>query len=82
MDDYEFTVHSADMLSERTIPIEWIFDTLNEPDKIEYSEENTVHYIKTIKEFGSRYLRVIVNPITEPKKIITFFFDRRIKGLK
>lgn len=80
MEEYEFTIHSFDMLEEREIPEKWIFDTLKFPDRIEYCEDNTVHYIKTILEFGNRYMRVVVNPATKPKKIVTFFFDRRIKG--
>ncbi len=67
------------MLEEREIPEKWIFDTLNFPDRIEYCDAITVHYIKTLLEFGNRYLRVVVNPETKPKKIVTFFFDRRIK---
>jgi len=81
LDEYEFKIHSFDLLEERKIPKEWIFNTLNLPDKIEYNDDNTVHYIKTILEFGNRYLRVVVNPATKPKKIITFFFDRRIKEI-
>ena len=81
MRDYEFTKHAADMLIEREIPVEWIFDTIDFPDKTEFVNNEEIHYIKAISEFDNRYLRVVVNPFKQPKTIVTFFFDRRIKEL-
>ncbi|MBM2815562.1 MAG: hypothetical protein HW421_2324 [Ignavibacteria bacterium] len=68
------------MIIEREIPESWISDAINAPDYTEFISNEELHYIKQIKEFGNRYLRVVVNPYTQPKRIITLFFDRRIKG--
>jgi len=40
--------------------------------------ENT-HYLKRIQDFGDRWLRVVVNPNVEPNRVVTVFFDRRVK---
>jgi hypothetical protein len=34
---------------------------------------------RQIKEFASRWLRVLVNSSHDPKKVVTVFFDRRLK---
>lgn len=57
----------------------WIAMTILIPDYTEFISDEELHYIKQINEFGNRYLRVVVNPYSQPKRIITLFFDRRIK---
>lgn len=79
MDDFEFSKHTVDMIIEREIRESWIFDTITTPDFTEFVSEEEMHYIKQIKEFGNRFLRVVVNPFLQPKRIITIFFDRRMK---
>jgi hypothetical protein len=78
--EFEFTKHAEDMLQEREIPERWIFDCINNPDRTEWENNETIHYIKAINEFGNRFLRVVVNPLVMPKRIITFFFDKRLKA--
>ncbi len=41
--------------------------------------DNTTHYIKAIPEFGGRSLRVVMNLDVIPNRVITVFFDRRIR---
>lgn len=53
---------------------------MEEPEQKEEREDGTVHYIRAIPEQGERYLRVIVNPASHPTRIITLFFDRRLRG--
>jgi hypothetical protein len=79
MNEFEFSKHAIDMIYERGINMDWISDTIKAPDHTEFISDEELHYIKQIKEFGNRYLRVVVNPYTQPKRIITLFFDRRIK---
>ena len=55
--------------------------TIKNPEKREFKDDGTVHYIKAIEEYGSRYLRVVLNPQSNPLKIVTLFFDRRIRRL-
>lgn len=79
MSDIEFSIHARDMLQERAIPEEWVIRTVNDPDNREIMTDNTTHYIKAIPEFGGRSLRVVVNLEVIPNRVITVFFDRRIR---
>jgi hypothetical protein len=77
---FQFSEHSLLMFKEREIKKSWIELTLKNPqEKILNQEDGTIHFIKTIEEFGNRNLRIIVNPDFKPQKIVTLFFDRRIK---
>ena len=78
--EYEFSAHALDMLSERAISEEWVSDALNSPDRTEVGEDYNIHYIKAIPGFGSRFLRVVVNPSQNPVRVVTLFFDRRIRN--
>ena len=73
------TQHFKDMLSERNIRIKWVDETLEMPDNTEEHEDGTVHFLKKVQERDNRWLRVIVNNTSLPKKLITAFFDRRLK---
>ena len=42
-------------------------------------DDGTVHYIKAIDQYEGRFLRVVVNPDVSPQRIVTVFFDRRIR---
>ena len=56
--------------------------TLFEP-KLKYVDEiqnELEHRLKPIEENENRVLRVIVNIMSIPIKIVTLFFDRRMKG--
>ncbi len=79
MSDIEFSIHARDMLQERAIPEEWVMRTVNDPDDREIMADNTTHYIKAIPEFGGRSLRVVMNLEVFPNRVITVFFDRRIR---
>lgn len=79
MDDFKYSKHTVDMIHEREIQENWISDTIAIPDFTEFVSYEELHYIQQIKEFGNRHLRVVVNPYSQPKRIITVFFDRRIK---
>jgi len=79
---FEFTSHAKDMLREREIPEEWVWRAINSPDKIETRVDNNMHYIKAIPECEGRFLRIVVNPHIEPKRIVTAFFDRRLRRKK
>ncbi|SPD76312.1 conserved hypothetical protein [uncultured Desulfobacterium sp.] len=38
------------------------------------------HRLAVISECENRVLRVIINPHTNPVRVITLFFDRKIRG--
>jgi hypothetical protein len=76
----EYSDHARDMLQERAIPEEWVQRTIEKPDITEVKENNTTHYIKAIPEFGGRSLRVVMNLQVVPNRVVTLFFDRRIRS--
>jgi hypothetical protein len=75
----EDSIHFGDMLKERGIELEWVDLAVREPDRIEDHDDGTRHFIKQIPEFGSRWLRVIVNTTSLPERRVTAFFDRRLR---
>ena len=77
--NFELYIHALDMLDERLIPEEWVMLTIDYFDRTEVGPDNNVHYVKSAPEFGDRILRVIVNPHVNPNRIVTFFFDRRLR---
>ncbi|MBF8266690.1 MAG: UbiD family decarboxylase [Dehalococcoidia bacterium] len=80
--EVELSAHARDMLVERGIREGWLRTTIESPDSEEVDAEGNIHYLKAIPEHGGRVLRVIVNPNTEPVKVVTLFFDRRLRRLQ
>ena len=80
--DVEFSAHAKEMLLERKILEEWVWRAIDSPDNKETGTDSNLHYTKTIKENEDRILRVVVNPNLEPNRIVTVFFDRRLKRKK
>lgn len=81
MEGFELTHHAQRQLKERAIQECWVEATLSQPDRqlpVADAFGNT-HYLKQIAEFGDRWLRVVVNPAVNPKRIVTVFFDRRVQ---
>jgi hypothetical protein len=78
---YTLTNHAQFQIQLRNIQESWIESTLNIPDQtiLLADEHGNTHYLKKITEFGDRFLRIVVNPQVEPNRIVTLFFDRRIK---
>ena len=79
MSNIEYSLHTRNVMEEREIPEEWVNRTVSEPDYNEVKADKTTHYIKAIPEFGGRFLRVVMNVSVEPNRVVTVFFDRRIK---
>lgn len=76
-----YTEHLREMLREREIDEKWIKETMSSPDQIIENEDGTTHYIKQIIQYDSRWLRVVVNKRTLPHKVVTAFFDRRLRKM-
>ncbi len=79
--EYEFSDHAYDMLKERNIEQLWVKWTIENPERREPKDDGTIHYLRSIEQYGGRYLRVVVNPDARPQKIVTVFFDRKIRRL-
>lgn len=82
MKRYRFTQHAQDRLEKRQVQIEWIERALSNPDVVEEdkSDPDLRHHLLVIAEYDNRVLRVIVNPTTIPAKVVTFYFDRSMRG--
>ena len=72
--------HFQEMLLERLIEREWVDRTVDDPDELEYRDDRTQHFLKQISERENRWLRVIVNTAVAPPRLITAFFDRRLRN--
>ena len=80
MPDYVFSKHASEMMQERKIAEDWVWQTLKEPDETKTGDDGNLHFTKAISEKDNRILRVIVNPAISPKRIVTVFFDRRLRS--
>lgn len=78
--DLDLSVHAHEMLEERQIDEAWIAFAIQGPESIEQPGDGTVHYLVRIAARDNRVLRVVVNPSTTPPRLVTVFFDRRMKG--
>ncbi|MDQ7065369.1 MAG: DUF4258 domain-containing protein [candidate division KSB1 bacterium] len=52
MYDYEFSEHASDMMKECNIQEKWVKTAIGNPDEVETKEDGTVHYIKSIEQYG------------------------------
>ncbi len=77
--EFKLSKHTQDMLKERNISDEWVWQTINNPDWENVGADNNVHYFKSISEHEGRILHVVVNPHVSPKKVVTVFFDRKAR---
>jgi Domain of unknown function (DUF4258) len=79
---YELTEHAKMRLEERSIPLEWIERTLFNPQKVEPDKKDPelLCALAAIPEFDHRVLRVVYKPTENSYKIITFHFDRSMRG--
>ncbi len=75
--DFKLTEHAKDMLKERNILEEWVWQTLTNPERERIGMDNNTHYFKAINECEGRMLHVVVNHHVSPKRVITVFFNRK-----
>jgi hypothetical protein len=80
--NYELTKHAQNVLRERGIAVEWMERTLFEPECIlqDPSDPMVKRYFRRIPEFEGRILRVAVNTMIDPNRVVSVFFDRTMKG--
>ena len=80
--NYELTQHARDVIEERQIAVEWLERALANPTLTERSKIDTEleSRFAVIPEFGNRVLRVIVNTQVVPERIVSVYFDRKMKG--
>jgi hypothetical protein len=77
--NFELSAHASEMMEERGIRQDWVDDALINPDRTAEGNDRNIHYFKSIPEFGNRVLHIIVNQDFFSNKVITLFFDRRVR---
>jgi len=79
---FELTQHAQDALRKRGISMEWLERVLNFPERTESDATDPVleHRLAVISERGDRVLRVIINLNMTPVRIVTLYFDRKMRG--
>ena len=80
--NYQLTQHASEVIMEREIQFDWIDRTLDEPELIreDIDDDELQHYFRRIEECGNRVLRVVINKRMNPKRLVTVYFDRTMKG--
>lgn len=79
---YQLTQHARDVMAERQIPVEWMEHALNNPEKTEPDTGDAAleHSLALIAQHGNRVLRVVYNKSVDPVRVVTVYFDRKMKG--
>ena len=79
---FELTQHARDVMREREIPLEWVERAFSRAELVEVSGTNLLQErrFRRIPEFGGRVLRVVVNTEFVPPRVVSVFFDRKMKG--
>lgn len=80
---YELTEHARESLRTRSaIRMEWLERALAQPQKVEPDtlDPELEHRLLRIDEYGGRVLRVIVNKVRNPVRVITIYFDRGMRN--
>jgi len=82
MRPYDLTEHAKDVIAERSIQVDWIEQVLDRPELVEPDsyDPHLTHYVGRIQQYGNRALRVVLNIQATPVRIVTVFFDRKMKG--
>ena len=79
---YELTKHAKKVMEDRGILDDWVARTFSSPEltRPDPKDGQVEQRFRRIPEFGGRILRVVVNKAVEPKRILSVFFDRAMKG--
>ncbi|MCP3961144.1 MAG: DUF4258 domain-containing protein [bacterium] len=75
------TKHAEQMLRERRIEADWVDQTLRHPQWTEPDRGDRAlrHALGAIAERGGKILRVVYDSTSQPRRVITAFFDRRAR---
>lgn len=79
---YDLTDHARESLRKRpTIQPEWIERVLQQPERVEPDKVDVglEHRLGRIPEYDGRVLRVIIKKATSPFRVITVYFDRKMR---
>ena len=82
MTEYIFSKHAIEMMREREILEDWVWRTLNDSENISTGKDGNLHFSKVIAEREYRVLHVVINSTVSPNRVVTVFFDRRLRSKK
>jgi len=80
--EYTLTGHARSALAKRKIAMEWLEIAIADPMLVQPDlvDPDLEHRLAPIPEHGNRVLRVIVNNSARPIRVVTLFFDRKMRG--
>ena len=80
--NYELSQHARHVMEEREIHVEWLESVLANPTLAEPAEHDVglENRFARIPEFGDRVLRAVVNTTVVPERVVSVYFDRRMKN--
>jgi len=79
---YQLTSHAEAAALKRKIHMAWIEHALASPDwrQPDPAKPGIMHAFLRAAERNYRVLRVVYNPSVHPLRVITVYFDRRLRG--
>jgi hypothetical protein len=80
--NYTLTDHARVALFERNIPIEWMERALESPElrNLDPDDLDLEQRFRRIPVYENRVLRVVVNVVVRPERVVSVFFDRNKRG--
>ena len=77
-----YTEHATTRMALRKIPRDWIERVVAQPELIEQDPDDSEVelFYGSVPEFGNRVLLVVVNTHVAPRRVVTVFFDSRMRG--
>ncbi len=80
--NYQWSLHAEQMMRTRRVRPEWVAATLADPARTEPDRDDpgVLHALRAIAENNGRVLRVLYNPMVDPPRIVSVYFDRRMRG--
>ncbi len=76
-----YSWHALHVMAERMIAPEWVAQTVAEPAlrASDPSDAALERFYRAVPENGNRVLRVVVNTQVAPWRVVSVFFDRRMR---
>jgi hypothetical protein len=82
MPHFHYTTHAHTAMTEREIMSEWVEETLENPEHWAEDPKDSElrRFYRRIPDFENRVLRVVANTKVVPWRVVSVFFDRRMRG--
>ena len=78
----QYTRHARRVIEERGIQVEWIEETIARPElrTIDSDDPELERFYRRIPAYGNRVLRVVINTRQSPWRVVSAFFDGRMRN--